>query len=54
MFDSVDAPYAAVPRNESAHLFFSLGGKQLEEVKTRWGGEPADQVLVLALPLSSE
>ena len=54
MFDSVDVPYAAGPHNESARIFFSVGGKQLNAVETTWGGEPAGLVQVLALPLPSE
>lgn len=47
MFDSVDVPYAAGPHNESAHIFFRVGGKQLDAVETTPGGEPADVVWVL-------
>ena len=51
MFDSVDVPYAAGPHNESARIFFRVGGKQLDAYKAgsqqTWFGS-------LALPLSSE
>lgn len=47
MFDSVDVPYAAGPHNESARIFFRVGGKQLDAVETPPGEEPADVVWVL-------
>lgn len=34
MSDSVDAPYVAGSHKESARIFFSVGGKQLNAVET--------------------
>lgn len=54
MFDSVDVPYAAGPHNESARIFFRVGGKQLNAVETTPGGSQQTWFGSLALPLSSE